>query len=333
MKTALIGPGRWGKGVLSLLKRFSEVRVVGLEGEQDFEGLKFSNLDKNVSFTTNIHDALEFADDFTVITISGQIFRNFLQNNITSFRKYRGVVVLQMKALELGSGKRLTEIWDEVIDTNRRVVVVGPVHSEYLIENKPVSMVISSEKENQGIVRMMLYKYKYPSLKLRPQYDLVGVEIGASLKNPVGIMAGILFALGYESLVGELITRAIYEIGRVVSLKGGRAKTVTGLSHLGDYAATVFCSLSRNRRYGEFLANKFKAKNNDEWTSGLVEGIDTVRAFWNLVSDNEYLENTTIDNSMFPLFRALHAVLFEGYDIYQAIQELRNRPLKEEFVG
>lgn len=326
-KVALVGPGRWGRGVLWLLKFFAEVVVVGIEGESSFEELRSKNQDANVKFTTNLQQALNQAIDFTVITLPAQIFRKFLEQNITHFKNYEGVVILQMKALESITGKRLTEIWDEVIKTNRRVVIVGPVHTEYIVQKKPISMVISTERKNKDIMEEILQKYQHPLLKLRPQYDLIGVEIGTALKNPIGIMAGILFGLGYGSLIGELITRAVLEVTRVITLKGGEQKTAYGLSHLGDYAATAFSPLSHNRQYGEFLSSR----GDEKWEGGLVEGVETVKAFWRLISDSESVEESTICNSDFPLFRALFGILFQGYDINESIQELRNRPSKEEF--
>jgi glycerol-3-phosphate dehydrogenase (NAD(P)+) len=327
VKVALIGPGRWGLGVLILLKYFADVVVVGIKGEKGFEKAKSNNQDDNVEFTTDLKQALNHAVDFTVITLPGQIFRKFLEKNISLFQNYQGTVVLQMKALESATGKRLTEIWDELINTKRRVVVVGPVHSEYLAQGKPISMAISIEGGNSNILKDLLEVYGHPLLKLREQYDLIGVEIGAALKNPIGIMAGILFALGYESLMGDLITRAPFEVSKVIRLKGGKEKTAGGLSHLGDYAATAFSPLSHNRQYGEFLASK----SNKEWEGGLVEGVETVKAFWKLVSDFELVDQSTISNSNFPLFRALYGILFEAYSIENSIKELRERETKEEF--
>jgi len=330
MKTIIVGiMGRWGNGIYHLVRKFSEIIAV----DQNESVYKLTSDEKVIKCVTSLKDLGGLQSDMMIIAIPGQYFRKFLETNISFLKVYSEPVALQMKALELETGKRLTEIWDEVIETNKRVVIVGPVHSEYLINEKPVSMVISSEIENENIVKIMLRKYKHSSLKLRPQYDVVGVEIGAAAKNPIGIMSGILFTLGYESLIGELITRASFEVGRVVSLKGGCSKTVYGLSHLGDYAATVFSPLSHNRQYGEFLARRFKTGEEIEWTGGLVEGIDTIKAFWSLVSDNESVEDSTISNSIFPLFRAIYGVLFQNYNIKEAIQKLRNRSSKEEFWG
>jgi glycerol-3-phosphate dehydrogenase (NAD(P)+) len=327
MKTIIVGAvGRWGYGILHLVKKFS--KIIAVDFSKDVQTLM---QDEAVLYCVQKLSQLQRANidynaELMIIAIPGQYFRKFLKDNIDFLKAYSGIVVLQMKALEVGTGKTLTEIWDEIIGTNRRVVLVGPVHSEYLVEGKPVSMVLLAEKENQDVIDQVLELYKHPSLKLRIQHDVQGGQIGSSLKNPVGIMVGVAIGSGYESLVGDLITRSLKEVSEVIVLKGGQKETAYGLSHLGDYAATAFCDLSHNRKYGEFLAT-----GSGKWRGGLVEGIKTTGAFWSSVSDIESVEKSTTSNSRFPLFRALYGILFEGYDIEDSIKALRAREIKEEF--
>ena len=324
MKTIIVGAmGRWGNGILHLVQKFSTIIAI----DQNKSVFDLSLNRQVIGCAIELKELRkDVQSSMMIIAIPGQSFRSFLEENITFLKNYKGIAVLQMKALEVGTGKTLTEIWDEVIGTNRRVVLVGPVHSEYLIQNKLVSMVVSAEKENQNIIDQVLELYKDPSLKLRVQPDVLGSQIGSALKNLVGIMVGIADSSGHESLVGDLITRALKEVASVIVLKGGDFKTAFGLSHLGDYATTAFCKLSHNRQYGEFLVS-----SNRKWKGGLGEGIETTRAFWDLVSDIELVAESTISNSKFPLFRALYGILFKAYDIEDSIRELRNRETKEEF--
>ena len=142
--------------------------------------------------------------------------------------------------------------------------------------------------------------------------DLIGNEIGAALKNVIGLAAGILDGLNWAGLKGALMARAPVEVGRIIEFFGGQAKTAYGLAHLGDYEATLFSPHSHNRAYGEAWAKGEKFEK-------LAEGVPTLKAVYALRGELEI-----------PLCTALYHVIYEGADPKEEIKQLFHRPLRTE---
>ena len=145
--------------------------------------------------------------------------------------------------------------------------------------------------------------------------DLIGNQVGAALKNVIGIAAGILDGLEWYGLKGALMARAPVEVGRLIAAMGGDARTAYGLSHLGDYEATLFSKHSHNRTFGE----KF-AKGED--FGKLAEGVATLKAV-KKIADEKGID--------MPISQALYRAVYEKADIKTTIRSMFDRQLKQEF--
>ena len=145
--------------------------------------------------------------------------------------------------------------------------------------------------------------------------DVLGVQIGSASKNVVGIMSGILDGLGWQGVKGALMARATYEFATLVDRMGGKGQTIYGLSHLGDYEATLFSPFSHNRMCGECLAK------GQEFTLS-AEGVYNVKGFYSI--------SLQYDIDM-PLTKALYRIIFEKADIKEEIKQLFSREQKNEF--
>ena len=143
---------------------------------------------------------------------------------------------------------------------------------------------------------------------------MIGTEIGAAAKNVVGIAAGMLDGLNCSSLKGALMARGTAELSRLISALGGDKMTVYGLSHLGDYQATLFSDYSNNRRFGE---NFVAGKNFDK----LAEGVETVAAL---------MELSKITGVELPISRAVYNILYDKQDPKEQLTELFLRSTKSE---
>ena len=143
---------------------------------------------------------------------------------------------------------------------------------------------------------------------------MLGIEIGAAAKNVVGIAAGMLDGLNCTSLKGALMARGTAELSRLVSALGGDKMTVYGLSHLGDYQATLFADYSNNRRFGESFVT---GKNFDK----LAEGVETVAALMKLS------ESTGVE---LPISQAVYKILYENQNPQEQLTELFLRSTKSE---
>ena len=145
--------------------------------------------------------------------------------------------------------------------------------------------------------------------------DLTGNQIGAALKNVIGIAAGILDGLEWYGLKGALMARAPIEVGRFIKYFGGNPHTAYGLAHLGDYEATLFSQHSHNRTFGEKFAR-------GEDFGKLAEGVATLKAV-KMIADQKDID--------MPICQALYKAVYEKADIKSTIRSMFERDLKKEF--
>ena len=175
-----------------------------------------------------------------------------------------------MKGLEQESGKRLSQVFREELGAAPQAAVwVGPGHVQDFIAGIPNCMLLASD--NEELPPRLAHLLESPLIRFYYGTDLLGVEIGAAAKNVVGLAAGMLDGLSLASLKGALMARGAAELSRLVAAMGGDAMTVYGLSHLGDYEATLFSLHSNNRRFGENLIRGLPSEK-------LAEGVYTADA-------------------------------------------------------
>ncbi|AIY75381.1 NAD-dependent glycerol-3-phosphate dehydrogenase family protein [Bacillus cereus] len=192
-------------------------------------------------------------------------------------------------------------------------VWIGPGHVQDFVNDIPNCMVIGSE--NISITKKIVQEFNSDLIRFYYGQDLIGNEIGAATKNVMGIAAGMLDGLNYSSLKGSLMARGTRELSRLVTAMGGNDLTIYGLSHLGDYEATLFSLHSHNRKFGEafVLGQKFDK---------LAEGVSTVKALKELSKQYDV---------ELPISNALYEILFESKDAKDTLEELFLRPVKFEF--
>jgi glycerol-3-phosphate dehydrogenase (NAD(P)+) len=219
-----------------------------------------------------------------------------------------------MKGLEATSGKRLSQVFVEEVGKNINLAVwVGPGHVQDFVNHIPNCMVIGSE--NIEITKKIVQELNSDLIRFYYGQDLIGNELGAATKNVMGIAAGMLDGLNYSSLKGSLMARGTREISRLVRAMGGNDITIYGLSHLGDYEATLFSVHSHNRRFGQAFVE-------GERFGKLAEGVSTVKA----------LKELSIQYDVeLPICNAIYEILFEDKNAKETLEDLFLRPVKFEF--
>ena len=318
LRISVLGCGRWGTFLAWYAASIGhEVTLWGRPDSANFRRLKntrrneYLDLPGNVVLTSSLEIALD--SNFSIISISSQSLREFVRE-IRLQKPVGKSFILCMKGIESATGKRLSQVFNEEISTNCSVSIwVGPGHVQDFVAGTPNCMVIGSEdiETTKAIVEVFssdLIRFYYGQ-------DMIGNEIGAAAKNVMGIAAGMLDGLNYSSLKGALMARGAREIARLVRAMGGNELTVYGLSHLGDYEATLFSTHSHNRRFGEALVRGEKFEK-------LAEGVETVKAL-RILSERHELE--------LPICNAIHSILFDGRDSKEVLLDLFLRPLKFEF--
>lgn len=278
MKISVLGCGRWGSFLAWYGNNIGhEVTLWGRQNSQHMLELvntrrnDYLTLPPSVRLTQNLADAL--AADVIIVSIGAQQLRSFLQT-LRAERFENKKFVLCMKGLESGTGKRLSTVFEEELgDCNKAAVWVGPGHAQDFIRGIPNCMIISSTDD--ALTRELVDVFKSRLIRFYYGRDLLGTEIGAAAKNVIGLAAGMLDGLDCSSLKGALMARGTSELSRLVEALGGERMTVYGLSHLGDYEATLFSPHSNNRRFGEdFVRHQPFEK--------LAEGVETVKALMRL---------------------------------------------------
>jgi len=317
---SVIGCGRWGTFLgwyMANRTAVESVLLYGLDGSPTYEELKSERKNEYLSLSDNMYLTNSMAEtlqnDFIIISINCQGLRG-LAKQISEYNVEGKTFLLAMKGLEEPSAEILVDVFLSEMKQKVHVATLGgPGHVEDYMKNVPSAAVIDSyEPETQDrVIKLMssnLIRFYYGT-------DIIGNQVGAALKNVIGIAAGILDGLNWYGLKGALMTRAPIEVGRLIAHKGGNPNSVYGLAHLGDYEATLFSRNSHNRMFGELLA-KGEAYNKS------AEGVGTLKAV-KAIADREHLE--------MPICQALYKVVFEGADIQSTIRSLFERPLKKEF--
>ena len=326
---AIIGAGSWGTALavmaaraghnVRLWSRNPEV-VSSINDERvNSRYLSATPVPAGVTATGDLEAALRDAL-MVLLAVPSHAARDTL-TTMSSQLHESAIIVSVAKGIEIESGKRISEIAKEVVAGSPPFVALsGPSFAKEVVEGHPTAIVAAS-KDNVA-ARAVQNDLSFENLRIYTNEDVVGTEIGGSVKNVMAIAAGMTAGLGFgANSVAALITRGLAEITRLARREGAQMETLMGLAGLGDLVLTCTGSLSRNRFVGEELG---KGRTLAEITAELTEvaeGINTTRAVKKL-ADRAGLE--------MPITNEVNAVLYDGKPAREAVAELMSRPLREE---
>lgn len=187
-------------------------------------------------------------------------------------------IVSATKGLEEGSLLRMSQVLrQELPDAGEIVVVSGPSFASELARGFPTAVVAAGE--SAAVVESVMAHFRSPALRLYGSSDVVGVELGGSLKNIIAIAAGVVEGLGLgHNGLAALITRGLAELSRLAVALGAQRDTLSGLAGLGDLVLTCTGDLSRNRRVGLALARGESLEHILASTKMVAEGVRTTEA-------------------------------------------------------
>ena len=317
---SVIGSGRWGTFLAWYAANccgMERVKIYSRPTSPDFIELKetrknaYLSLSDNMFLYEKVSEVLD--NDFIIISIGSQHLRS-LAKELNGYNVAGKTFLLAMKGLEEPNETLLSTVMREEIKQPIHIATLGgPGHVQDYMKKVPSCAVIDSDEEEvkDRVIKMLqsdLIRFYYGA-------DFIGNQIGAALKNVIGIAAGILDGLEWYGLKGALMARAPVEVGRFIKHFSGNPMTAYGLSHLGDYEATLFSKHSHNRMFGEMFAK-------GEGFGKLAEGYYTLKAVKN-IADRE--------NINMPICQALYKAVYEGADVKQTIRSMFDRDLKHEF--
>ncbi|WOO37490.1 NAD(P)H-dependent glycerol-3-phosphate dehydrogenase [Anaerocolumna sp. AGMB13020] len=318
MNITVIGCGRWGSFIAWYLDKIGhQVTLYGRSTSKHMKEFLETRSNGLLTLQESVQLSVELSDldsaEIIVISINSQGLER-LMADIGQRNLVNKTFVLCMKGIEIGTGRRLTEIAAQGLDDSNHIAVwLGPGHVQEYLRDIPNCMVIDSEEKQ--VKERLIREFSGELIRFYYGQDLIGNEIGAAAKNVIGIAAGMLDGLNLTTLKGALMSRGTREIARLIKAMGGNELSAYGLCHLGDYQATVFSEFSHNRGFGESFVK-------GEVFTDLAEGYYTVKALIELG------ERYQVD---LPICKAVFAVLYEKKDTKTILEQLFSRDLKNEF--
>ena len=328
----IIGAGSWGcalsrilgdNGHNVILYDIDEEAVKEInELHTNSKKLFTSKLPNNVTATTNLKEAVH-KNDYILLVVPTAVVRGVLKQ-INEVMNTKKVFINASKGIEPNTFKRVSEIVNEEINQEYLegfVVLTGPSHAEEVVEQKLT--VIAAASDNEALakeVQVMFSNKEY--FRVYTCDDLIGAELGGSLKNIYAIAAGIIDGVGYGvNARSAIIARALVEMKRLAKALGAKEETLNGLTGVGDLVVTCTSSLSRNYQAGYMIGT---GDNLDEALSKMtmvVEGARTcVSAYQAAKQYNLYT----------PIINAVYDVIYNHKMPTDVIQSLLATELKNE---
>ncbi len=332
-KVAVLGIGSWGMGLSKVLAengndvlvwtRAEEIDLVNEMNEKHQNSRYFGDLvfPESISATTDMAAAIEGRDLILIVipTVGVRAVAKELNKKI----KEPKIIVHASKGLERGTHERISTILEEEIDEEKRKAIValsGPSHAEEVVVQDLTS--VTSASKDMEIAKEVQHLFMNDYFRVYRNPDIIGVEIGAALKNIIAIGAGALKGLGYgDNATAALVTRGLAEITRLGVALGADVETFMGLSGVGDLIVTATSPHSRNWRAGKLIGEGLSIDEIQEEIGMAIEGLSTV------IAAKELAEEKNID---MPITNAIYQVVYEDADVEKTVTSLMRRESKAE---
>jgi glycerol-3-phosphate dehydrogenase (NAD(P)+) len=328
---AIIGGGGWGTALtLVLASRFQRVRLwvyeqdlaarmaASRENDVYLPGLTIPNY---VEVTSDLGAALDGAE--VVLSVMPSHLARAVYSRMLPFLHESMLFVSATKGIENKSLLRISDVIREVVAQSfapRIAVISGPTFAREVASFEPTALVVASD--DAGLTEQVQAAFSGPTFRLYTSTDVVGVEIGGSIKNVVAIGSGVLHGMGLgHNATAALITRGLAEMTRLAVAMGGKPLTLAGLAGLGDLVLTCTGELSRNRSVGVELAHGRKLDEIVHSMKMVAEGIKTTNAAVGLA------ERHGVE---MPISQQMFQMLHFGLSPREAIRQLMERSLKGE---
>ncbi|MCR5503400.1 MAG: NAD(P)-dependent glycerol-3-phosphate dehydrogenase [Lachnospiraceae bacterium] len=326
----VIGAGSWGIALTRLLQNNGQKVTVWSALADEIKMLKEYRehkdklpgviLDEDTLFTTDLSEAVS-GSRFLILAVPSPFTRK-TTHDMAPFVKDGQIIVNVAKGIEESTLMTLSSVIGEEIPNAEVCVMSGPSHAEEVGKGLPTTIVIGSK--NQEVAKSLQKRFMSEVFRVYISSDVMGIELGAALKNVVALAAGIADGLGYgDNTKAALITRGIAEIARLGIAMGGRIETFYGLTGIGDLIVTCASMHSRNRRAGILIGQGKTYEEAMAEVKMVVEGVYAAKAGYAL--SEKY-------NVSMPIIEQVNRILFEGANAADAVKALMNREGKVENI-
>lgn len=328
----VLGAGSWGTTLALLLDekgysvklweyfpQFADAIVRDGENRRFLPGIAIPS---RIKITSDLAEAL-FGTERIVFAVPSHTVRS-VARAVKSTRTFsrEAIIINAAKGLEEKTLCRMSEVLCQElpIPESRIVGLLGPSHAEEVSRHIPTAVVVAGR--DPEVLKEIQRFFMTESFRVYTNTDLVGVELGVSLKNTIAIAAGICDGLGFgDNTKAALITRGLAEMKRLACRMGGKEETLSGLAGVGDLIVTCMSRHSRNRHVGEQIGRGKKLPQVLSEMVMVAEGVKTTKAAVKLA------RQVGVE---LPIAEQVYKVLFRGKDPRKAIRDLMVRKAKKE---
>ena len=325
---AIIGAGSWGIALAKVLHTNGNKVTVWSIVEDEITMLKEKHehvqklpgvkLPEDMEFTTDLESAVS-GKAYLILAVPS-VFTRSTAKSMAPFVKEGQIIVCVAKGIEDETLMPLTDIVEQEIPQAEVAVMCGPSHAEEVGIGLPTAVVAGAKKRAvaEGIQDIFMNNV----FRVYTSPDVLGMELGGSLKNVIALAAGMADGLGYgDNTKAALITRGMFEMNKLAVTMGAKQETLNGLTGIGDLIVTCESKHSRNRKAGMLIGQGYTMQQAMDEVKMVVEGVYSAKAAIALAK--EY----GVD---MPIIEEVNKVLFEDKPAKEAVNDLMLRDKKME---
>ena len=325
---AIIGAGSWGIALAKVLHTNGNKVTVWSIVEDEITMLKEKHehvqklpgvkLPEDMEFTTDLESAVS-GKAYLILAVPS-VFTRSTAKSMAPFVKEGQIIVCVAKGIEEETLMPLTDIVKQEIPQAEVAVMCGPSHAEEVGIGLPTAVVAGAKKRAvaEGIQDIFMNNV----FRVYTSPDVLGMELGGSLKNVIALAAGMADGLGYgDNTKAALITRGMFEMNKLAVTMGAKQETLNGLTGIGDLIVTCESKHSRNRKAGMLIGQGYTMQQAMDEVKMVVEGVYSAKAAIALAK--EY----GVD---MPIIEEVNKVLFEDKPAKEAVNDLMLRDKKME---
>lgn len=272
----------------------------------------------SVNLTSDLAMAVKNSE-LIVLAIPSQYFVEVLKK-IKPVKSSENIFLSVIKGIDYKTGLRMSQLIRRELSPVPTAVLSGPTIALEVAKGIPTTAVVSSQ--DMRLAASIQKIFNSPTFRIYTNPDIIGVELGGSLKNIIAIACGVCDGLGFgTNAKAAILTRGLVEIARLGTTMGAKAKTFAGLTGLGDLVTTCVSPQSRNRSVGEQLGKGRSLLQIMENMNMVAEGVETVKAAYRL--SRKY-------KIPMPITTEVYNIIYKQKPPQKAVNDLMTRQIKAE---
>ncbi|MCF0120502.1 MAG: NAD(P)-dependent glycerol-3-phosphate dehydrogenase [Oscillospiraceae bacterium] len=328
MKISVFGSGSWGTAIAMLLFENGhdvtlwsafEKEAELLDRERENPTLKGVTIPAGIKITADLDAAIEGVEVAVVATPSFAVSET--AHKLKGRLSDECLIVCVSKGIEKDTSRLFSDIIIDVLGSDIKFAALsGPTHAEEVSRRIPTACVVASD--DREVAERVQSVFMNERFRVYTTDDMIGVELGAALKNVIALSAGICDGMGYgDNTIAMLMTRGLAEMAELCMALGGRKETLAGLAGVGDLIVTCTSRHSRNRRAGVLIGKGVEVHEAMKQVGAVVEGYYAAKAAHDLAAK--------VGVEM-PISEQAYRVLYEGKNASEATVELMSRSKRSE---